>query len=103
MTREMTETERTEIANAVEAAGVSSPEMVFDWLIDTASKGGDWRAELDKAVERDHAHGDLYDYQTGEYIRPATREERELSDAEVAAGREQGVIDVDGRSCYVQD
>lgn len=48
-------------------------------------------------------YGSLHDYQSGEFIRPATKEEREQSDREVAAGRHEGVIDVDGRSCYVQD
>lgn len=43
-------------------------------------------------------YGDLHDYQTGDYIRPATREDREASDAEVAAGRQEGVIPVDWRA-----
>ena len=42
-------------------------------------------------------HGTLTDYQTGEAIRPATRHEREESDD---AGPE-GIILVDGQSCYV--
>ena len=48
-------------------------------------------------------HGDLHDYATGSYIRPATADERaeSLSAAESDGGA--GVIDVDGRSCYVQD
>lgn len=47
-------------------------------------------------------HGDLHDYTTGEYIRPATAAEKAASDAEVAAGHPEGVITVDGRSCYVE-
>jgi hypothetical protein len=42
-------------------------------------------------------YGDLHDYTTGEYIRPATAAERKASDE---AG-DEGVIRVDGRSCYV--
>lgn len=41
----------------------------------------------------------LCDYKTGEMIRNATAEE---SEASRNAGAE-GVITVDGRSCYVQD
>lgn len=42
-------------------------------------------------------YGDLMDYVTGDYIRPATQAEREASDAEVAAGRDEGVIAIDWR------
>lgn len=48
------------------------------------------------------SHGDLMDYTTGEYIRPATASEKAASDAEVAAGHPEGIITVDGRSCYVE-
>lgn len=47
-------------------------------------------------------YGSLHDYTTGEYIRAATQAERQESDAEVEAGHYEGVIVVDGRSCYVQ-
>lgn len=47
-------------------------------------------------------YGDLMDYATGDYIRPATQAEREASDAEVAMGHAEGVIEVEGRSCYVE-
>jgi len=43
--------------------------------------------------------GDLHDYKTGKYIRPATRKEQQDSRR---AGPE-GVIKVDGRSVYVED
>lgn len=43
--------------------------------------------------------GELMDYYTGKYIRPATEEEQEESRK---AGPE-GVILVDGKSVYVQD
>jgi hypothetical protein len=45
---------------------------------------------------------DLYDYVTGECIRSATAEEARKSDAEVAAGHYEGLIVVDGRTCYVE-
>lgn len=38
--------------------------------------------------------GTLYDYATGEALRPATPEEQAASDAEVAAGHPEGVIEV---------
>lgn len=44
-------------------------------------------------------YGDLMDYTTGDYIRPATEAERDESRD---AGPE-GVIRVDGRSVYVQE
>lgn len=43
-------------------------------------------------------YGWLMDYNTGDFIRPATREERKASDEEVKAGREEGVILVDERA-----
>ena len=46
-------------------------------------------------------YGDLMDYTTGDYIRPATAEEKAASDAEVAAGHNEGLITVDGKTCYV--
>ena len=46
-------------------------------------------------------YGDLMIYSTGEFIRKATREEREQSDAEVESGNAQGTIVVDGVTCYV--
>lgn len=55
---------------------------------------------MDNAVTTET--GRLMDYETGATIRPATAEEQ-------AAGREQtrrdggaGVIEVDGRRCYVE-
>ena len=45
----------------------------------------------------------LHDYQTGEYLREATREEH--IESVQAANRDggRGVITVDGRDCYVVD
>lgn len=44
-------------------------------------------------------HGYLVDYNTNERIRPATAEERKRSDEEPTGA---GVIEVDGRRCYVE-
>lgn len=46
--------------------------------------------------------GDLHDYRTGEYIRPATQAETDESIAQAARDGGAGVIAVDGRSCYVE-
>jgi hypothetical protein len=48
-------------------------------------------------------HGDLHDYTSGSYIRPATEAERDASRAAAESDGGAGVILVDGRSCYVQD
>jgi hypothetical protein len=45
--------------------------------------------------------GDLYDYLTGTCIRPATQEEAQDSSLAAEADGGAGVIEVDGRSCYV--
>ena len=47
--------------------------------------------------------GDLHDYATGQYIRPATLDELSRSlDAAMATCDGTGVIRVDGRSVYVE-
>lgn len=53
--------------------------------------------------ETTNQHGRLVDYRTTEIIRPATAEERAacLETARYDGGA--GVIDVDGRRCYVED
>jgi hypothetical protein len=45
----------------------------------------------------------LYDYRTGEYLRAATADE--LAESLEAAERDggPGLIEVDGRSCYVEE
>jgi len=48
-------------------------------------------------------YGDLHDYQTGAYIRPATEAEQTESVEAAEHDGGAGAIDVDGRSCYVQD
>lgn len=44
---------RDEIVEAVEDSGVCCPETVCDAVLAVAETGGDWRAELAKAVARD--------------------------------------------------
>mgnify|MGYP007062849043 CR=1 FL=1 len=51
-----------------------------------------------KEIHCPDSFGTLYDYQTGDAIRPATRQERDSSDAEVASGNHEGVIAVDWRT-----
>ena len=58
--RQMTinETTREEIIDAVTAADLCSPEIVCDAVLAVANAGGDWRAELAKAVANDAAECD---------------------------------------------
>ena len=50
-----TETTREEIIDAVIAADLCSPEQVCDAVLVVANAGGDWRAELARAVANDAA------------------------------------------------
>jgi hypothetical protein len=52
------ETTREEIIDAVTAADLCSPEIVCDAVLAVANAGGDWRAELAKAVANDAAECD---------------------------------------------
>ena len=56
-----------------------------------------------EAIGGDGGYGDLTDYDTNEVIRPATAEERGASIEAAMHGGGAGVIDVDGRRCYVAD
>ena len=47
------------------------------------------------------AHGDLMDYATADYLRPATADELAASTDQAERDGGAGVIDVDGRPCYV--
>jgi hypothetical protein len=47
--------------------------------------------------------GTLRDYETGSAIRPATMEEQEQSRAQARRDGGAGVIEVDGRRCYVEE
>ena len=51
----------------------------------------------------DIMHGNLCDYRTAETIRPATAEERAESLEAARYDGGAGVIEIDGRSCYVED
>lgn len=44
-------------------------------------------------------YGDLHDYATGDFIRPARKTERDES----RRSGDEGVILVDGRRCYVEE
>ena len=48
-------------------------------------------------------HGTLCDYLTGDSIRPATAEERAESIDAARCDGGAGVIEIDGRPCYVED
>ena len=54
---------------------------------------------LEPTFEEVVEYGDLHDYATGEYLRPATLPERDES----RASGPEGVILVRGRRCYVQE
>lgn len=56
MTTKLSEELRAEIVAAIEAADLESPEQVSDWVLDAAENGGDWKAELDKAIATDRKH-----------------------------------------------
>jgi len=49
-----------------------------------------------------HQHGDLCEHETAEPIRPATEKEHNESIEAARIDGGAGVIDVDGRSCYVE-
>lgn len=53
-------------------------------------------------TSKDCEHVHLYDYRTGEELRPATSAELEASIAAARTDGGHGVIEVDGRSCYVR-
>lgn len=55
--------------------------------------------EARQSQESREEYGDLHDYHTGEYLRPATQAERDES----RASGPEGVILVSGRRCYVQE
>jgi hypothetical protein len=54
-------------------------------------------------VDDDDAGGDLHNYATGAYLRPATVAERDASAAAAEVDGGAGVILVGGVSCYVVD
>jgi hypothetical protein len=50
----------------------------------------------------DKSHGDLHDYQSGMYVRPATKAQADASSAAAMVDGGHGIIQVNGISCYVQ-
>ena len=70
----------------------ADPEAYEDFLV---------RAQKVVLTGRDES--DLMDYDTAEAIRPATVEERAESTEAAKHDGGAGVIDVDGRRCYVAD
>lgn len=78
-------------------------------ICETTTLTEDWVvADLQKLASRSKSllrlftgskYGDLHDYKSGKYLRPATKEEQRDSQR---AG-DSGVIKVDGRSVYVED
>jgi hypothetical protein len=56
---------------------------------------------LSAGAEMTQTTNDLHDYTTGEYIRAATQSETADSIAAAKFDGGAGVIDVDGRFCYV--
>lgn len=56
-----------------------------------------------RATESTSPHGRLVDYNTTAIIRAATAEEQRASQEQAKRDGGAGVIDVDGRRCYVED
>lgn len=90
------------LPNRLRSAVEASPEA-GRWTLPALSEGdsGSELSDLSIVIVATEPYGDLHDYSTGEFIRLATKAEREASDAEVARGHEEGLITVDGRTCYV--
>ena len=70
----------------------------FRWLEDDEWADACAR-EARQSQESREEYGDLHDYHSGEYLRPATLPERDES----RASGPEGVILVRGRRCYVQE
>jgi hypothetical protein len=49
-----------------------------------------------------NTYGDLHDYSTGEYLRPATKAELTKSLEAAFDGSGEGVFKLDGRAVYVE-
>jgi hypothetical protein len=54
-------------------------------------------------LEAEAEYGDLRDYETGSYLRPATEAEQKASRDAAESDGGAGVIEVGGRGCYVED
>ena len=99
---------RCEIKSAIEAS-LSSPAVAYwqrcwesdqEEYIDKAQN-----ESIDLAIQEIESHAlpfrELTDYGTGEFIRQATAEEYKASVEQAKHDGGAGVIEVDGRSCYV--
>jgi hypothetical protein len=73
-------------------------------LTEHGSQIRDERGEVvGEVVEEKPYYGELHDYTTGQHIRPATEDEQQDSREAAESDGGAGVIDVDGRRCYVED
>lgn len=88
---------RGQAADTLRDAGLPADDETIDALI-AACVEAHARLRAGVAVED---HGTLHDYRTGDSIRPATAMEAQASEAAAAHDGGSGVIEVDGRSCYV--
>lgn len=92
---------RTAIDSLIVASDPGELRYLDDGLHLDDAQVGVLRDQLDRWRSAEPA-GTLYDYDTAEPIRPATADE--LAASSYAAEHKdagQGVIDVDGRRCYV--
>lgn len=80
--------------------GVGYGNTAAEAIRDAINAGGDGE-EDETAYSATPEHGTLYDYQSGEEIRAATSQELNDSREQAESDGGAGVIDVDGRSCYV--
>ena len=96
---EATESDLAEFCGLCVRVQELHPELNDDAVTDAVFGDGDYFANAAKLGVV--SYGDLMDYAAGEFIRPATAAEKATSDAEVAAGHPEGLITVDGRTCYV--
>lgn len=74
-------------------------------MSNTTTKIGSFRDVIDGASStpsfRSPGHGDLHDYETGEYLRPASDHEMKASLDAAESDGGAGAIEADGRVCYV--
>ena len=99
VSRETIEALRIEAGQAGDAETVEICRQAEDG--DDAARAEVIAVLLDAAASDDAAT--LHDYATGEALRPATAEELAASVAAAETDGGSGVIEVDGRRCYVQE
>jgi hypothetical protein len=92
---------------SVEDVGVSEAREVLAVYNEFMAEDCDPdRVVIQRIVEhpsRQESHGDLRDYNTGSYLRPATAGEQKASRDAAESDGGAGVIEIDGQSCYVED